>query len=624
MTGDARRMTDSIIHRGPDDQGHFIDAETGVALGFRRLAILDLSPTGAQPMSSPSGRWVITMNGEIYNYPELRAMIEPLGVKLRGTSDTETLVNAIEAFGISKALELTNGMFAVAAYDREARKLYLARDRFGEKPLYYGRSGGAFVYGSELKSFRALPQFDNAIDRDALAAYFRYLFVPAPHTIYEGIRKLPPGAFAVIDLEDEGRNPVIESYWTVEDQIQNGLDNPFTGTFDGAVDQLEVLMEAAVKRQLASDVPLGAFLSGGFDSTLTVALMRKLVPNVRTFTIGFEAKEYNEAAHAKAVAQHLGTDHTELILKASDMLDIIPRLSHVYDEPFADSSQLPTIAVSELARKHVTVALTGDGGDEIFSGYAKYFRGIQAAQWRKRLGPARSLVASGLSLVPPSLVDRMMNAGSGPTGSSLEKIDKFKSILRLENPSDISRDLTSHWKSPLDVVRAKREAATIYDDPRIAALKLGSVREMQAYDQLLNLPDDMLVKVDRAAMSISLECRTPFLDKHVARFAWSLPIEYCAKPGLGKIVVKELCYRHVPREIMDRPKMGFGAPIDSWLRHELKDWADSLLDAKKLEQQGYLNAKPIRQAWDEHQSGKRNHRNRLWIALMFQQWLAAQ
>lgn len=627
-------MTGALVHRGPDDGGRWTDPGAGIALGHRRLAILDLSPAGQQPMASASGRWVIAFNGEIYNHLDLRRTLEADGhaPAWRGHSDTETLLAGFEVWGIAETVRRSTGMFAFAAWDRRERELTLARDRLGEKPLYYGWQGAGdracFLFGSELAALKQHPAFDAAIDRGALALYMRHSYVPAPYSIHAGIRKLEPGQ--LLRVSAGRREPQLERYWSLDQAVEGGLADPFAGTDADAVDALERLLRQAIGRQMLSDVPVGAFLSGGIDSSTVVALMQAQAASpVRTFSIGFDEAGYNEAEHAKAVAAHLGTDHTEIYVRAEQAREVIPRLPTIYSEPFADSSQIPTYLVSALARRNVTVALSGDAGDELFGGYNRYVLADRLWRGVARIpGPLRRL--AGTCMRAPS-VDAW-NAGVGPIRGLLpaslqlanmgDKIHKAAHILDVPTLEQLYLALVSHW--PNGVVLGADPHPTALDTVMPTLAGLDRIQRMMALDALTYLPGDILTKVDRAAMAVSLETRVPFLDHQVVEFAWRLPLSMKLRGGQGKWLLRQVLYRHVPRSLVERPKMGFGVPIDAWLRGPLRDWAEALLDESIIRQQGFLDPMPIRQRWLEHLSGKRNWQHHLWDVLMFQAWLETE
>ncbi|HYI40788.1 MAG TPA: asparagine synthase (glutamine-hydrolyzing) [Allosphingosinicella sp.] len=625
------RMTGAIAYRGPDSAGAWLDSDDKVALGHRRLAILDLSPAGEQPMTSTSGRFVTVYNGEIYNHLELRAR---LSGPWRGHSDTETLLAAIEAWGVEKALGECAGMFALALWDRQEKALILARDRLGEKPLYYGWQGhgpeSAFLFGSELKALARHPAFRREIDREALALFTRFNYVPAPHSIYSGIAKLAPGTFLTLRAGEKA--PAITPYWSAAEVAAAGAEAPLDIGPDEATDALERVLSKTVSQQMISDVPLGAFLSGGVDSSTVVALMQAQSSRpVKSFSIGFHDRAYNEAEHAGAVARHLGTDHTELYVQPEDALEIIPSLPSIYDEPFADASQVPTLLVSRLARKQVTVALSGDGGDELFAGYNRY--SLAARNWgriSKVPRPLRSAVARGLTALSPGQWNKVAGAISPILPASLrvalpgEKVHKAARGLASGSADALYQELVSSWRDPGEIVIGGAEPATL-DDETLDRLKdLGTCERMMALDMLTYLPDDILAKVDRAAMSVSLETRVPLLDHRVVEFAWRLPLDLKLRGGETKWVLRQLLYRHVPRALIERPKMGFGIPIDAWLRGPLKGWAEELISERRLAGEGYFRPGPIRAAWDLHQSGRANMQYQLWGILMFQSWLEGQ
>jgi asparagine synthase (glutamine-hydrolysing) len=624
-------MTDALAHRGPDDAGAWADEDAGIVFGHRRLSILDLSPAGHQPMASVSGRYVIVFNGEIYNHRELRARLESHGQApaWRGQADTETLLAAIEAWGFEKTLTTSTGMFAFAVWDRQRRALTLARDRLGEKPLYYGWQGQTFLFGSELAALKAHPAFRGEVDRDALTLLLRYGAIHAPRSIYRGIAKLPPGTLLTIAKGATGAAP--RAWWTLSSVVEKGLAVPFQGKAEEAVDALEKTLGAAVERQCLSDVPLGAFLSGGVDSSTVAALMQARSPApIRTFSIGFDEQGYDESAHAAAVARHLGTDHTAMLVTPDDALALIPELPRIYSEPFADSSQLPTALLSRLTRGHVTVSLSGDGGDELFGGYNRYV--LVDRVWR-RVGrlprPARLLLARAIRLLPPDRwtqltggIQRVLPAGLAQQGVG-EKLHKAAGVVGARSTDELYASLISQWPPETPLVLGGREPMTMFTDPARQPHTDDAMHRMMALDTLGYLPDDILTKVDRAAMASSLETRVPMLDPGVVELAWRLPMRYKLKGGIGKWPLRQVLYRHVPRELIERPKMGFGVPIGSWLRGPLREWAEDLLDPDRLHREGYLYPAPIRHAWDTHLSGRRNLQHGLWNVLMFQAWLAA-
>ncbi|MQY52755.1 asparagine synthase (glutamine-hydrolyzing) [Rhodocyclus gracilis] len=627
----VRRMSDSIETRGPDDSGYWADAEQGVALGHRRLSILDLSPEGHQPMHSPSGRYVVAFNGEIYNHLDLRRDLEVTrGFAWRGHSDTETLLAGFDVWGVRRTVERTIGMFAFAVWDKISRTLTLARDRLGEKPLYYGWQGSgsnrAFLFGSELKALKAHPSFSARIDRGALCLLLRYNAIPAPYSIYEGIGKLDPGSMLSLSLDQ--LEPQIIQYWSLEKVARAGVAKRFSGSAEAAVDQLDELLKDVVRQQMVADVPLGAFLSGGIDSSAVVALMQvqSSLP-VKTFTIGFDDAGYNEALHAKAVAKHLGTDHTELYVQPNQARDVIPRLPTLYCEPFSDSSQIPTFLVSQLARQHVTVSLSGDGGDELFSGYNRYQ--MTDRLWRRleRIPKeVRSLLARGITSVSPGRWDWLARFIPGASGYPMfgDKLHKGAGVLASGSVDELYLGLISHRIRPDSWVVGGHEPLTKSMGIQPALEGLSPVERMMALDATSYLPDDILTKLDRATMGVSLESRVPFLDHRVVEFAWTLPLDYKLRDGETKWPLRQVLYRYVPKELIERPKMGFGIPLDDWLRGPLREWAEDLLDEARLRREGYFRPAPIRENWSEHLSGRRNRAHNLWDVLMFQAWLEAQ
>ena len=633
-------MADALTHRGPDDSGTWMDDESGVALGFRRLAILDLSATGHQPMLSPDGRFVIVFNGEIYNHGELRQELSATITDRAwsGHSDTETLVAGFAEWGVKKTLERSVGMFALALWDRKERRLHLARDRFGEKPLYYGWAGRVFMFGSELKALRRHPSFHNEIDRDVLSLYLQYCCVPAPYSIYRNVYKLEPGCVLSISADTSAMAasaalfaPVrraglsIERYWSLTDVAERGLANPIDDERE-ATDRLEDALNDAVRLQSIADVPLGAFLSGGIDSSTIVALMQAQSRRpVKTFTIGFEEAGFNEAIHAKAVARHLGTDHTELYVSAQQARDVIPALPDLYSEPFADSSQVPTHLVSQIARRHVTVALSGDGGDELFGGYVRYMWGPRVWKRLRWLPPrVRSGLATTIERIPVPVWDSLNAAVTGNRLIERPGDKAHKLAHRLRNVKDLEslyRVLVTTWPADANIVPGACRLPTMLDAAVAARGPAEAEERMMLWDGLTYLPDDILHKVDRAAMGVSLETRAPFLDHRVAELAWRLPLRMKIRNEKMKWVLRRVLDRHVPQALIERPKMGFGIPIDAWLRGPLRDWAEDLLSESRLKSDGYLNPTPIRLKWGEHVAGRQNWQHELWAVLMFQAWL---
>ncbi|MGO9444878.1 MAG: asparagine synthase (glutamine-hydrolyzing) [Thiobacillaceae bacterium] len=627
-----RAMTDAIAHRGPDDSGAWLDESAGIVLGHRRLSILDLSPSGHQPMLSATGRYVLVFNGEIYNHLELRGELEKSAgnAAWRGHSDTETLLALFERWGVEAALKKSVGMFSIALWDRKTRSLTLARDRLGEKPLYYGFNRGALLFASELKAIMAGPGFKGEIDRSALSLFLRHNVIPAPYSIYQGICKLPPGTFITFGQHDIAAQvqPALKAYWSAREIVERGQREGFNGSEADAAFELERLLTQSVQGQMLADVPLGAFLSGGVDSSTVVALMQGLTSRpVKTFTIGFNEEGYNEAEYAHAVGRHLHTEHTEWYVTPQEAQAVIPDLPTLYDEPFADSSQIPTYLVSRLARQHVTVSLSGDGGDELFGGYNRYFWAMNI--WR-RLGWApkslRAAVAGILTTFPTSSWNQLFRGFSHLLPARLryanpgDKLHKLAEILAVRSPEEIYLGLVSHWKHPANVVINGSEPPTILTDDHHWARLPDFEHRMMYLDTVTYLPDDILAKVDRAAMGVSLETRVPLLDHRVLEFAWTLPLSMKIRNGQGKWLLRQVLYKHVPKELIERPKMGFGIPLDHWLRGPLREWAEDLLSAEHLNQDGYFEASPIRKKWAEHLDGRRNWSYYLWDVLMFNAW----
>ncbi len=628
LTSICKLMVEQIRHRGPDASGVWCAPSHRVALGHARLSILDLSTNGNQPMHSVSERYVMVFNGEVYNFAALRAELEQEGFSFRGHSDTEVMLAAFECWGVKQALMRFVGMFALALWDNVQHTLFLARDRMGEKPLYYGWSGGQFLFASELKAISAHPGFIGKINRDALTLFLRHNYVPAPYSIWRGINKLTPGTF--LSLSQGADEPEIEEYWSIDDAITSGgAQSLFRGSADEAVDELDSRLAASVADQMVADVPLGAFLSGGIDSSAVVALMQAHSSRpVKTFSIGFHEEFYNEAKHAKAVARHLGTEHHELYVTPNQAMDVISQLPRLYDEPFADSSQIPTFLLAQMTRQHVTVSLSGDGGDELFCGYNRY--DWARALWDKfdRVPVSvRTGIARLMTSLPPRNWDRLFSIilpllpGKYRYGSPGDKLHKVAELFSVQTPEQIYHQLVSHWKKPSDVVIGGSEPLTVLTERRHHPEFSSFEDRMMYLDQLSYLPDDILVKVDRAAMGVSLETRIPMLDHRVVEFAWSLPLNYKLRKGQTKWPLRQVLYRYVPKELIERPKMGFGVPIDKWLRGPLRDWAEALLDNKRLQEEGYFNPTPIHDKWREHLSGRRNWAYYLWDILIFQAWL---
>ncbi len=621
-------MADAIVHRGPDDSGLWYEAGCPVGLAHRRLAIVDLSAAGHQPMSSVDGRYTIVFNGEIYNHLSLRAELEQSrgSIGWRGHSDTETLLMGFLYWGVRKTLEKAAGMFAFALWDKKLRQLSLARDRLGEKPLYYGWQGEDFLFGSELTALKQHPSFNGRINKGAISLLLRHNYIPGPHSIYEGIQKLPPGTLLTLAVGET--DATLSSYWSITDRVLAAKEHPFVGSAEQAVDELQALASAAVGRQMMADVPLGAFLSGGVDSSLVVALMQaQSAAAVKTFSVGFHEDGYNEAEHAAAVAGHLGTDHHELYVGHSDLLNAVPGLAGIYDEPFADQSQIPTFLLAKMTREQVTVSLSGDGGDELFAGYTRYT--MAEHLWSKMAylpQPLRQLMTATISTLSVDSWDRM--ASLLPERYRIanfgDRLHKGAAMLPAASAMEFYRMLVSLHQHPSSLLLASEEpesdlSVLVQNPPQ-----LNFTESMMLADSISYLPDDILVKVDRAAMANSLETRVPFLDYHFLEFAWRLPLEIKRRDNQPKWPLRQLLYRYVPRELIERPKMGFGVPMVDWLRGPLRDWAEALLDEQLLREQGYFNVTTVRKLWQEHSSAQRNWAFILWSILSFQAWLESE
>ena len=652
MLAISGRMANTIRHRGPDDEGLWCDPATGVALAFRRLSIVDLTPSGHQPMSSSCGRFMIAFNGEIYNHNELRRELVAQGHSFRGRSDTEVLVEGFGEWGIEATVTRCVGMFAIAAWDVERRELTLIRDRLGKKPLYYGRFDSTLLFGSETKALRAHPAFHAEIDREAIGEFLRNSYL-THRSIYRGITPLTPGTSITFRLDDESvqkgehrsvpdhsgqtkNSPIEKAFWDFRQVARNGLQHPFKGSYEAAVERLDELLTDAVGRRMVADVPLGAFLSGGIDSSLVVALMQKQSPRpVRTFTIGFDEDAFNEAPYAQRVAQHLKTDHSELYVTSNEARDVIPQLPTLFDEPFGDSSQIPTYLVSRLARRDVTVALSGDGGDELFCGYRRYFEALEGFFPSEPGSVAAIPRAVAVVRSMPIPVRRAIAATCGfagtlPLGRLARLLSRASDIFGETGPHSRYLRNLSHWRDRDAVVTG---ICRIHPDSALRDLSVCSEippatpsefqQAWQAYDTLNYLPGDILTKVDRASMGVSLEARTPLLDHRVVEFAWSLPREYTVQGRSGKRILRDVLAKYVPRELFERPKVGFGVPVGDWLRGPLRDWAEELLGEARLKREGFLNPSPIRQKWRDHLHGRTDWSYLLWDVLMFQAWLAA-
>ncbi|MEM7191311.1 MAG: asparagine synthase (glutamine-hydrolyzing) [Pseudomonadota bacterium] len=613
-------MAGALHHRGPDAHGTWVDASCGVALGHTRLSIVDLSPAGAQPMASASGRFVLSYNGEIYNADELRAELEAAGHNFRGHSDTEVMAEGIAQWGVQQTVERLIGMFAFAVFDRKDHVLTLGRDRLGIKPLYWGKIDRRVAFASELKALAKLPQFEPKIDRNALASYLCTGYVPAPASIYQGIKKLEPGTLMEIGADGEIGST---TYWSLFDVAMRGQEALLQVDETEASDELDALLTDAVTRRMVADVPLGVFLSGGIDSSTVTALMQaNSRKSVKSFSIGFHEQSYNEATHAKAVAAHLGTDHTEFYVSAEDAMAVVPKLPQIYDEPFADVSQIPTFLLSEMTRRSVTVALSGDGGDELFAGYNRYGQGLQMARLLGALPqPIRTGIGQMAGTVSPATWDRLfyfMPKGISPAHPG-DKIHKLSSVLRSE-PRHYYQSLLAQWADAWQLVRDARRCEPAAYSGKVRGAFNEELSWMQYADSVGYLPDDILTKVDRASMAVSLEARVPLLDHRVVEFAWRLPTALKMQHGHGKRILRQVLYKYVPKSLVERPKMGFGVPIDDWLRGPLKDWAEALMEPQSMICEGLMDTAPIREKWREHQSGSRNWQYFLWNVLMFESW----
>lgn len=626
MNVTTRQMAGTLKHRGPDAGDVWIDADNGIALGHRRLAIVDLSPTGEQPMISESGRYVIILNGEIYNFRALRHDLEAEGHRFRGTSDTEVMLAAFEEWGVAEAVPKFNGMFAFAVWDRRERVLYLSRDRMGEKPLYYGYAGDTFLFGSELKALARHPKFQGAIDREALALYLRHNYIPAPYSVYQKISKLCPGCILTLRANGE---PQVSEYWSLKEAARRGIESPLSCSAEEAVEQLDELIRDAVGLQMLADVPLGAFLSGGIDSSTIVGVMQALSNRpVRTFTIGFAEKEFDEAIFAKEVARHLGTEHTELYVTPEEAMAVIPKLSWFYDEPFADSSQIPTYLVSQLARDGVTVSLSGDGGDELFGGY-RIYRSVMKVNDTLRWAPPALRRAAAWALdtaVRSGALDgfQVKDGKYVSAGHLTTRLGNFASVLRLRTNEELYRYMMSQWRNPAGLLQDVHEPVTAFTD-RARMLDFPHLLQMMEYiDMGSYLPDDILVKVDRAAMAVSLESRVPLLDYRIVEFSWRTPVSMKLREDQGKWLLRQVAYRYVPKPLLERPKKGFSVPVDIWICGPLRDWAEALLDESRLRNEGVFNPAPIRKIWKDHVQGIKNSNSLLWDILMYQAWQEAR
>jgi asparagine synthase (glutamine-hydrolysing) len=626
------KMNSAISHRGPDTNGIWSDKNSGIVFGHQRLSIIDLSTAGNQPMQSNSGRYILTYNGEVYNHLEIRKELKQnySNTKWCGSSDTETLLEAIDYWGIEIALQKIEGMFAFGLWDKKTRSLILARDRAGEKPLYYGWQGEGknkvFLFGSELKALKTHPVFSREINRNAIALQLRHNCIPAPYSIYKDIHKLMPGNYLELKESDLKKNllPATKSYWSFTDTAVSENNNQLSlGDLDIKKD-LEKHLKLSVKKQMISDVPLGAFLSGGIDSSLVVALMQSQSSNpVKTFTIGFSETDYDESKYAKKIAKHLGTDHKELYVSSKKAMEVIPKLPSIYDEPFSDSSQIPTFLVSQLAKDHVKVALSGDGGDELFCGYNRYLMGKKFSNISRFMPLSlRKILALSIQLISPQKWNKVYNflPGLNEYVNFGDKIHKGASVLESETLYDYYYKLCSHWKNPNKVVVNCKEPKTLLTDLNYDLKNFNIQQQMMILDFITYLPDDILTKVDRAAMACSLETRVPFLDHKLIEYVWKIPHSLKFRNGKGKWILRQILEQYIPKNLIERPKMGFGVPIGIWLRGPLQDWAENLLSETRLKQEGFFNSKLIRDKWMEHLSGKKNWQYDLWDVLMFQAW----
>ena len=619
MASRVKRMTDAIAHRGPDDSGVWTDCAAGIGLGHRRLSIIDISPLGHQPMHSGDGRYVITYNGEVYNFQELHRELTELGHTFISTSDTEVMLAAISQWGLEAAVKRFIGMFAFALWDRRDQVLHLVRDRVGVKPLYWSLRNNVLLFGSELKALMAHPTWHGKLNREAVAAFVRHSYIPGPNTIFSGVHKLTPGSILTLK---PGAAPRIASYWSLLDSLESKRAPAMDPT--SAIEQLDALLRDSVKRRMISDVPLGAFLSGGIDSSTVVALMQaQSSRKVRTFSIGFHEQGYDEAKYAKAVAAHLGTDHTELYVSPREALDVVPRLADWFDEPFGDSSQIPTFLVSQMTRSHVTVALSGDGGDELFAGYPRYL--LAESLWRRigRLPLAiRAPLASLLQAMPERTLDNLtgMLPARWRTLNGGRKLHRLAGLLRMPVDDGIHAELAAVWPFDDQLVPGTTRSLAIAADPSLKARLSDSLARMQYYDLHSYLPDDILVKVDRASMAVGLEAREPLLDHRLIEFAWSLPRDFKMRVGESKWILRQVLDKYVPRHLFERPKMGFSVPLGGWLRGPLRDWAQALLEPSRIARDGIFSPEQLTTLWNEHQSGRANRETVLWNALMFQAW----
>ncbi|OJX10918.1 MAG: asparagine synthase (glutamine-hydrolyzing) [Caedibacter sp. 37-49] len=609
------QMTESLIHRGPDDGGVWTEEEHGIALGMRRLAIQDLSASGNQPMISKNGRYVIVYNGEVYNAADLRRLLEDKGITFRGHSDTEVIIEACAQWGISETARQLIGMFAFALWDKQEKTLTLVRDRLGIKPLYYGILGDVLLFGSELKALNVHNKFEKKINPEALNSYFKYNFIPAPQTIFESVYKLLPGT--MITFNEEGKHKT-QTFWDPLKIVEEGIKarEEFADDDFNTIDKLEELIKDSVKRRMIADVPLGAFLSGGIDSSTVVAMMQSLSPRpIKTYTIGFEEDSFSEMRYAHAIAQHLKTDHHELILTSQDALSIVSEIPKYFDEPFADVSQIPTFAISKLARESVKVTLSGDGGDELFAGYNRHYL-VSQVQKMDGILPLtlRKIMANGLTLGTEEFWDKLIPSSILPQAG--DKIYKLASVLKSKNVKELYEVLLSQNKTSKNFFLTSTTLNLCHNDVQFSNF----LDSLQYWDLIKYLPDDILTKVDRASMAVGLEARVPLLDHRIVAFAWALPQNMKIRGSVTKWILRQVLYRYVPKSLIDRPKMGFGVPISKWLQGPLRPWAEELISKKRLENSGYFDIKQVQQMWQLHLTGQKNYQHQLWSILMFEAW----
>ena len=628
LSQNVETMANRLRHRGPDAGGVWTDPQSGVALGHRRLSIIDLSTAGAQPMHSASGRYILTYNGEIYNFTAVRETLESAGYPFKGRSDTEVLLAAIEHWGLQRALESVHGMFAFALWDREQRELSLARDRVGKKPLYYGWSGDAFLFASELKALRVHPEFNGAIDTSALGHFIQYGWISEPLSIYRDIRKLPPGACITVKADSPPWAPPVKRYWAANRVMEAARRELYQGSFEQAADHLDELLTETVTERMVADVDLGALLSGGIDSSTIVGVMQRHSDRpVKTFCIGFDEKKYNEAEYASAIAKYLGTDHHELYVTPAECLAVVGRLPEIYDEPFGDISQVPTFVVAEMARQHVKVVLSGDGGDETFGGYKHYPEGLAQWQWLSRVPHGlRAAAADALTFIGDQSW-QLFKPSDPAAGRKMRGWRKFGSKFqrktrgwRSATPQAVLANHFSRTHRPESLVIDAAPAVSNMTDPAGWPQGVDTLSAMLNYDYTGYMVGDILVKVDRATMAVGLEARCPILDTRISEFAWTLPNDFLMDHKGGKRILRNVLERYVPRKFTDRPKRGFGVPIDDWLRGPLRDWVEELISTEKLRETGYLRPEAVRRLWAQHLCGWRNHSNILWSVLMFQAW----